>query len=260
MKKAIEYLRNHAVWNGKVRSTAGVEASILNNPTEVLGGHKSFLTPLTELIIHEMTTIANDSFGAVLNESSKDGVRQHILGTDILVVLHTQDKILGFSSGKNLNANGQDIYWAHGIALSSTFKGSGYAIDLNLLLLAMRNSNIVAFTTQNPVAYCLMERSCQPMYPSITTPIVPAQYRSIGKALLNAGAGKLNPETFVVSNLYDKCLYKKIPTCKFAGVNNWFERSLCIKNGQSNNGFLVIADASRVSTDLGPCKYDILLQ
>jgi hypothetical protein len=236
--KMVAYIKSKAV---KSWAWGGIGAVAIENPAEVFGGRRCFTTPITDQIISRLTEIVHKSFGAKLDESSNDGVKQHIIDSDVIIILHSDDDVLGFASARRRVYNCRRIFYIHGIAVASELKRNGASKHLRDALMEINGGNMIAFTTQSPIVYCLFAPVTK-LYPSVKGKKVPREYRKLGEALVADRPGEINPETFVVKGLYDKCLYGSIPRCMDDEVNEWFDRSLEIESGVSCSGLLVIGE------------------
>jgi len=213
-----------------------LQVSILGTPTSPV--YLDEREGCVRQLITHLTHLTADSFGTPLNENSGDGTKQHLSGASALAILHNSNEALGFASG--LFPREGHMY-LHGIALSPKAKGQRAAA---LLVSALRDRSAlstVAFTTQNPVMYCLAKSFSSALWPNPVENI-PEHFRHQAVCLMSERKGVFDPTTGVSKGLYTQCLYEKIPSCTDTSVSSWFERQLSIKDGRSNDGFLFVGN------------------
>lgn len=123
-------------------------------------------------------------------------------------------------------------------------KFQGKRVGSSLVKILFDNSGMqkLACTTQNPIMFCFLRKLFNKVYPSPEQKLVPDNLRSLGLKLIRGRRGVFHQDTFIVEDLYSRCLYPKIPESKDQIVNNWFKNALKIKEGLTCNGFLFIAE------------------
>lgn len=215
----------------------GVDVSVIKKPVNVFGAE-----PYSNGLMDDMQRLATVSFGAEFDESSQDGVREHILGADIIAILYSEKSILGFASAKRMEVEGEKIFYLHGIVIATEHKGNGGSKKLIETLSQLCEANKIALTTQNPVVFCLLNSLCDKVFPSPFDKSVPQEIRGLGGKLIEGRQGKFNPQTFVVNGLYDKCLYGGLPQSRRKEVNSWFSEALEVERGLTTNGFLFVGE------------------
>lgn len=188
-------------------------------------------------IIQNLESLTHLSFGSELDEKSSDGLRDHVKNVDRVALLAQENNLLGFASVKLFPEF--ELMYLHGVAISNSFKGRGGALALIQYLLKVTELPFIAFTTQNPVMFCLLQNMSQEVYPSLEKRQVPENLQGVGKILVNGRGGKFDPKTFVIENLYHSCLYDRIPLSRDQTVNAWFEDALDIKGGKTRSGLLL---------------------
>ncbi len=213
-----------------------LQVSILGTPDNPVRLDESY-DCVQQLVAH-LTHLTADSFGTPLNEDSGDGTKQHLSGASALAILHNNEEALGFASG--LFPREGHMY-LHGIALSSKAKGQRAAARLVGALRDRSALSTVAFTTQNPVMYCLAKSFSSSLWPNPLENI-PDHFQEQAVRLMSEREGVFNPVTGVSRGLYAQCLYERIPSCTDVDISSWFERQLNIKDGQSNDGFLFVGN------------------
>lgn len=223
---------------GHTREWEGLSISVLENPKPALTDdtHKEFVDDL----IDKLQVITSQSFGIELEEQSSDGVRDHVVNVDTLAFLHNRDTVLGFASSKTFCHDRS--FYLHGVAIAQQFKGRGGGIILTRTLVEMANLPQIAFTTQNPIMFCLLKSMCSKVYPSPEQTVVPMNLQDLGTRLMAGRAGEFDKTSFIAYKLYGRCLYDTIPTCKDPEVNQWFMKALNIEVGLTRNAFLFIGD------------------
>lgn len=234
MKEIINFFMKQNVWSV---GWQGATISILDNPESVLNAKEN--AKVTELLLAKLQKITTESFGIEL-DCGMDGVRNHVVNADSIAFLHDNDSILGFASSKiHLK---DKVFYLHGVATAQGYKCRGAGSKLVRTLSDMASMERIAFTTQNPIMFCLLRSMCTKVYPQPELSEVPARLREIGKRLVTDRPGIMNPKTFVISGLYDKCLYDIISDSDDEPVNSWFESALEIKRNSTRNGFLFIGE------------------
>ena len=202
------------------------------------GGQVAFDEGLevTQLVMQELSSIAASGFGIPRDNR---GVHSHVQDVDALLLLHDNTKILGFASALFPR---EGFLYLHGIVLSPEVKGKGGAGLLVRSLLSVCDCRDMAFSTQNPVMFCLLRSICHAVYPSPEVNEVPEHFWPRLIKLLDGRSGILDPKTGVRLNAYSQCLYPQIPESNDSSVNEWFSEKLMIEDGKTNNGFLFIGE------------------
>lgn len=185
-------------------------------------------------LISELTLLTALSFGMPLDEESNDGTRHHIQNVSALAILHTEDEALGFASGIFPR---EDSFYLHGIAISPKAKGHGAAKKLVGALHELSGLEIMAFTTQNPVMFCLARSVCREIYPNPEKGL-PDVFQKQATRLMNGRSQTFEQGSGVCRNLYTRCLYEFLPPCGDESVNEWFDSELDVHEGQTCHGFL----------------------
>lgn len=200
-----------------------------------------FPNVVVDVYVNQMINIAHNSFGLRLDEDSQDGAKDHILETDKLVICYNADEIKGFASAKIVKIDFQEVFFIHGIAISPEYQGNGCSRSIMSALLSLAGDRKVAFTTQSPIAYCSIAKNLKWVYPNETEQFVPAVYRKTGMLLAKwRSSGIFNSGSSVIQNLYDDCLYRRIPISTRPEVNEWFTQKLNIEDGYTRNGILFV--------------------
>jgi len=201
---------------------------------------------LGEVYVDQMIRVAHNSFGMTLNEENEDGARQHILDTEKLVICYIEDKIIGFASAKIAKIDKKEVFFIHGIAMLPKYQRNGYANSMLAAILSMSKDRKVAFTTQSPVAYCTIASQLKWVAPNEKQQMVLPVYRKLGMQLASWRSSKsssiFNTGTFVIRDLYDECLYRRIPSSTSQEVNEWFSKRLKIERGITKNGLLFVGE------------------
>lgn len=192
--------------------------------------------PCVTQLISDLTRMTAQSFGSSLNEASDEGTRQHIEGVDGLAILHNKQEVFGFASGLFPR---EGLFYLHGVAISPVAKGYGRARILLQSLKEGSRLGAIAFTTQNPLMFCLLRSMYREVYPNPEGGL-PISWREQANRLMTGRTGEFNPETGVAKNLYSKCLYDSVPFSRDETVNAWFSNLLNIQCGQTRDGFLFL--------------------
>lgn len=217
-----------------------VSVSVLENPASAFRiESEEFVNGL----LGSFQVVAAQGFGVELGAQSLEGIRSHVLSVDSLAVLHQEDTLLGFASSKFFKEEG--VFYLHGIVVSPLSKGQGGGALLLQTVLEQTNFPMIALTTQNPVMFCLLRRFCREVYPSPLQPLVPQELSWIGNRLVVGRSGRFSETTFVIKELYKRCLYNAIPRSRDEAVNRWFDKTLAVKKGVSRNGFLFVGEKAK---------------
>lgn len=215
----------------------GVSVSVIINPRSV------FSVPQISGYFNGLSTslcvMINQSFGTDLENDGDDGIRNHVVNVDSIAFVHNDEHVMGFASAKLLG-NGNTVLHLHGVAIGDEFKGSGLAKRLIRGLLMVGRFTHLTCTSQNPVMFNLLSSMCGKIYPSIGEAKIPSEIVSLGECSIIGRAGTLDPKTFIIKDLYEKCLYQSLPRSKVAVVNDWFDSSLSVKDGTTRDGFLFV--------------------
>ena len=238
MKTLQPFVANGYSWR---RSHDGMNVSIVKDPRNTMRSSDDGRD--IEALIATLQVVTANSFGIPLAERSADGVRRHVVDVHGLAFLHDEDSVLGFASA--LLFPEDDIFYLHGVAIDASSKRKGGARTLVRSLVDTMPCGRMAFTTQNPAMYCFLKSLYWSVYPSVDAREVPESVRDVGVRLTKERTGALDPRTFVVENLYGKCLYENVPESTEPQVNRWFRESLAIENGVTRNAFLFVAEHAR---------------
>jgi hypothetical protein len=211
----------------------------------VIKNSKSILTKkeneeFTNNLVDEIQVITAESFGTKMDTQSDDGVRNHVVNAQAIALLHDSTKTFGFASFNDIPED--KLLYLHGIAIANNLKGMGAGPAIVKTLTNMTKLPRIAFTTQNPIMFCLLKKICSEIYPCPENELVPQNLRVLGEKLINGRSKGLNHQTFVVNDLYEECLYDPIPDCSIKNVNQWFTKALKINNGITRNGFLFVGE------------------
>lgn len=210
--------------------------SVLSNP------RVAFTEPsnqeFTDNLIDTMKIVAAESFGVEPKNKSRDGIRNHVITVDSLAILHQQNKMVGFASSKLFPLD--DTFYLHGVAVVPHLKGRGVGAMLVRTLADRSGLKRIAFTTQNPLMFCLLRSLLAKIFPSPEERVVPSQLREVGKRLVFGRSGNFDPSTFIIRCLYGNCLYDSLPHTRDVNVNRWFIDALNVVNGVTRDGFLFI--------------------
>ncbi len=193
-------------------------------------------------VMRELTRMTASSFGLELDESKDEGTRQHIQNVDILAIAHSEDSPVGFASGFFPR---EGLFYLHGVAVSPQVKGKGVARSLMESFVEVSKLPNIAFTTQNPIMYCLVRALYQRIYPSIDARIVPRHVQEMTTRIMDKRSGTFDPESGVASNLYSTCLYGKLPASSDEEVNQWFADGLQAVDGATNHAFCFVGEEFR---------------
>ncbi|MFZ2390273.1 MAG: GNAT family N-acetyltransferase [Minisyncoccales bacterium] len=216
----------------------GISISVLKKPKSILTDPNN--KEVIDNIINDLEVITTESFGTELEKQTDDGVRNHVIDVDTLGFIHEQDRILGFASSRLFPKD--KLFYLHGVAIAKNFKSKGGGTALVKKLADIANLPRIAFTTQNPIMFRLLRNLCSEVYPYPERKKIPKEIKILGKRIIDGRSNGLDRETLVVDQLYGRCLYNKIPDCHDRIINQWFEKSLSIKNGITRNAFLFIGN------------------
>jgi hypothetical protein len=235
MKTFRDFLSEQCAWSV---GWNGATISVLDNPRLVLTD--SVNTDIVDRLMGDLQKIATESFGTELDNETTDGVRNHVVNSETIAFLHDRDKILGFASSKLFPE--EEVFFLHGVATARSSKCRGVGKKLIYTLSNMSGMKRVAFTTQNPIMFCLLRSLCKKVYPQPEQPKVPAEFKQFGYKLITDRSGNMDPDSFVITGLYERCLYNEIPDSYDKIVNQWFQTTLKIEDGLTSNGFLFIGE------------------
>lgn len=212
--------------------------SVLNNPRPPLIAREN--EKFVDRLVSKLHALSAESFGVELEKKSIDGIRRHIIDVAGLAFLHKHNEVLGFASSKLFPDD--ECFYLHGIGVTHSFKGEGASTNLVKALWNLTTLPKIAFTTQNLIMFCLLKKLCASVYPSPEAQIVPKFLHNLGMRLVSGRRGELDRATFVIRQLYRKCLYNKIPECRDPSVNQWFAEALKITAGITHDAFLFVGE------------------
>jgi hypothetical protein len=212
--------------------------AILENPRVVFS--EADIQDFISGVIDEIHVVAAQSFGVDLKDQSREGIHNHVLAVDSLVFLHQQDEIVGFASARLFPSD--EIFHLYGVAISPVAKGNRAGTILVKALAYHAGMRWIAFTTQNPLMFCLLRSLVAEVFPSPKQREVPSSLREMGMRLVRGRPGNLDPSTFIIRGLYDKCLYGSLPISRDSNVNRWFADALNVMDGVTRDGFLFVGE------------------
>lgn len=169
-------------------------------------------------------------------------VEEHIFDADILVVSILNNRVSGFASVRKMDQ--LDTMFIHGIAVCRTAQNRGVASSILGKLIKESKYSRIAFTTQNPIMFCLLQKKVTRCFPTPCNPEVSSREWDFGQQIMRLRRGVFDPKTFVSKDLYDQCLYPEINLTNDPSVNSWFKEKLEIVSGQTRNGFLLCGEIS----------------
>lgn len=214
-----------------------VSVSVVINP------HSVFSTPQISGYFNGLSAslclMVNQSFGTDLENDGDDGIRNHVVNVDSIAFVHSNEQVMGFASAKLLG-KGNTVLHLHGVAVGDEFKRNGFAKRLVKGLLMVGGFSHLTCTSQNPIMFNLLSSVCEKVYPSIVDERIPDEIVMLGKSSIVGRAGTLDSKTFIIKDLYEKCLYQSLPRSKVNAVNDWFAYSLGVKDGITRDAFLFI--------------------
>ncbi len=215
-----------------------VALSILDNPSSQLSQREESF----EKIVQEVDEVVSKSFGVCLEGC--DSAREHLLGVDLISIVY-KEKILGFASAKVDHEC--KLFYLHGVVIDPEIKGFGIGTLLIKSLLEKEDIKYISFTTQNPIMFLVSRSLCNDfIFPSPDSTKISIDILKMAQKIAKEREGVFNEQTFVIEDLYKKCLYKEIPRVSDEDVQQWFEKGLCFDDkSQSNHGFLFIGKSSR---------------
>lgn len=216
----------------------GATITVLEGPGQALNDPAN--AEIVNRLLGDLQRITTESFGMELNTKTDDSVRNHVDNVDSIAFLHEDDRILGFASSKSLPKEG--VFYLHGVAVAQDSKRRGVGKKLICTLSNMANMRRIAFTTQNPIMFCLLRGLCTKVFPQPGNREVPCDFRELGTRLVAGRSGRIDPKSFVITGLYERCLYDFIPDSHDEPVNRWFATALDIKSGSTHDGFLFIGE------------------
>lgn len=217
----------------------GVSVSVIINPRPVFSAPQ--ISRYFNGLSASLCVVVNQSFGTDLENDGDDGIRNHIVNVDSIAFIHNNEQVMGFASAKLLGKNNTVLH-LHGVAVDDEFKGRGFAKRLVSGLLIVGGFTHLTCTSQNPVMFSLLSSVCDKVYPSIGEAKIPSEIISLGENSIIGRAGTLDPKTFIIKDLYEKCLYQSLPRSKVDAVNDWFDSSLGVKDGTTRDAFLFVGE------------------
>ncbi len=234
MSLNVAHIQTHRSGVGRFHD---LQLSVLERPSRAF----SLATEGAQSAVEEITLFAMGSFGCELDENSADGINSHLTDASRVVVLHSGVEILGFAAEKPVDV--EDVVYLHGVVVSNKVKRKGAGKALIKMLARRAGKKRLAFTTQNPVMFCVARALLRDrITPSPDVKHIPESLIQDASRLLKSRPGVLDESCLVVRNLYGSCLYPRIPQCLDERVNAWFAESLCITDAQTRDGFLLVGD------------------
>lgn len=217
-------------WQWPQRRKGQINISILDDPQKQLSLYEGFF----DQVVEQADDVVSRSFGSCLKGC--DSTREHLLNVDLIAIAYS-DKILGFVSAKIFKPH--NLLYIHGVVVDPSVKGKGVCRFLIDSLIKKEGVDWLSFTTQNPVMFKVLNSFCgEEVYPSPNSS-APSSLEGLAKNIIQGREGTFDAQTFVVSNLYQECLYDSIPSVTDQDLHQWFNDSLCIDElRKSNHGFL----------------------
>lgn len=190
-------------------------------------------------VIEAVRIIAADGFGVEVESQSTEGIKDHLINVSACAFICINE-IMGFASVKVFEE--LNILFLHGIAMRTDCQSKGLGKMLLQEIIKFYPKSMIAFTTQNPVMYDVLSGLCGKVYPSPQNPYVPDHLQKIGNSLMAGRIGKFDERIFVSRELYQKCLYTKIPQSRNYEVDQWFMHTLNMDSRITRDGFLFIGE------------------
>jgi hypothetical protein len=236
-------LRPFASTREPVNTYGGVDLFNAASIHETSKNHADTLQTLFE----EFARIRSASFGVECDTMQVRIIRANFLKVDTLAIWHDGHQPLGFAS--MLHYPKLDVTYVQSVFIGSKSKRLGGSTALaNAIVSSAQHTKYLAFTTQNPVVYCVAHKVCErksmSIFPNLKRTIVPQHLHAIGAQIVARFGGVLDPDTFIVHERYKGCLYPTLPQSTDSQVNEWFERSLNPVDGRTRDSFLFLATAS----------------
>ncbi len=105
-------------------------------------------------------------------------------------------------------------------------------------------STFIALTTQNPRVYKALQSFCVYTFPNHNNQNsggMTDYFSDLAKKELVKRPGEFNPVNFIIKNLYDECLYPRIPEASNIFIDNWFMGKISADNLRtSKNGMFIV--------------------
>lgn len=164
-----------------------------------------------------------------------DDVRNHVFDSENIGLVYDNDELVGFATTRNFtNLN---LCYLHGVAVSKTNNGIGPLLVEKMFLES--GMSLFGFTTQNPAMFLAAKKCVASIFPNEQEQ--PDSFiMKIGEELVRDRSGKLL-NNMVVKNLYECCLYPRIPLPRNEYLWQWWQQMLEIdESGRSKDGIIFI--------------------
>lgn len=189
-------------------------------------------------IVKEVFPSTANAFRQHESEAFYEDVFEHVKASDSLLICYLGSVAVGFASFKDFT--GLDTLFVNGIAIHSEHQGRGIAHRSVDTLIKYIPRKRLAFTTQNPCMYQLVRSKSRIIFPHHSGSVVPDEEHEYCSRLLAGRQGKHELRTSITQGLYGSCMYPSLPKCHDQEINQWFDRALSVKDGQTRDGMLIV--------------------
>ncbi|GEM_PF-6061172 len=216
---------------------SNIRCALVENPAALFNSEDGdTVAELIHLVIAQ-------AFGKDPEGKNTGEIRAHIKKIARVAVLYRGDEkneVIGFSSAGIFDQH--HLMYLNRIAVDNRVRENG----MGRVLLETLEDHIAlphcALTTQNPVVFNLMRKKYARIFPSPNESMTPSRLHDLGSDLVKNRYKLFDQHTFVITDLYDECMYPCIPDSHDSEVDHWFKKTLHVIDGRTRNGFLFIAE------------------
>lgn len=192
--------------------------------------------------------IAVKAFGTLITYQD---VFKHVTEPEILLLVYDENKIVSFGSFAFLEKGGTKILHLHGICVLPEIQRKGCFNEIVCFARDKFKANLITARTQNPCLYKALRKVSATgiIYPNYGT-ATPEFIKTIAHFIvkqLNLDENLYNPEDMTFENVYEKCLYPKIPLTKNRKLNLFFSRKIKITGGVTKHAMHVVSELTRAN-------------
>jgi hypothetical protein len=192
--------------------------------------------------------VAVKAFGTPI---TYEDVFSHVTEPEILLLAYEVNEIVSFGSFAFLKKDGIKILHLHGICVLPEIQGQGCFNEIVCFAGDKFNADVITARTQNPCLYKAMKKvsamgATYPNYENATSEFIKSIARFVVKQL-DLKENLYNPDDMTFKNVYEKCLYPKIPSTRDRKLNRFFSQKIKITRGVTRNAMLVVSELTKLN-------------
>lgn len=215
---------------GEVQAYEGFELVTVRNPGERMSRAQQ------NALVAALVKPASEGFGHSVSSAS---LRRRTAGKqEYLLVPITGGDVAGFCSASKMPLEG--YIYCDGIVLDPQFQRKGIGTTVLRHLVDISKCTDLAYTTQSPVMYLLLQRVAGIVYPQTSDIDIPVELQLAMLDFMENENTSFCASTFVARNLYSYCLYPEYPWSGNTDIDRLLRTMLQFdEDGGTRDGFLL---------------------